>query len=57
MQPAGDKDTYWVVVPAEQIDPKWDFMYFIEVMDNSGTGQIYPDLDKETPYRIVSLIR
>ena len=57
MQLTGDKDVYQAVVLAQQIDPKWDFMYFIEVMDNNGTGQIYPDLDTETPYRIVSLIR
>ncbi|WP_097128659.1 hypothetical protein [Spirosoma fluviale] len=57
MLPSGEKDVYSVVVPAEQIKPEWDFMYFIEIMDNNGVGQIYPDLAKETPYRIVKLIR
>ncbi len=57
MQPSGKKDTYRVVVPAEQINPKWDFMYFIEVMDTNRVGQIYPDLAKETPYKIIKLIR
>jgi hypothetical protein len=57
MQASGEKDTYRVVVPADQVNPKWDFMYFIEVMDNNGVGRIYPDLMKETPYRIVKLIR
>jgi hypothetical protein len=57
MRPAGEKDVYEVVVPAEQIDPTWDFMYLIEVMDNNSKGKIYPDLNKETPYRIVKLIR
>jgi hypothetical protein len=32
-------------------------MYLIEVMDNNGNGRIYPDLNKETPYRFVKLIR
>ena len=50
-------DSFETTVPAEQIDPKYDFMYFIEVMDNSGNGKIYPDLNKETPYIIVKLIR
>ncbi|QDK79929.1 hypothetical protein EXU85_15450 [Spirosoma sp. KCTC 42546] len=50
-------DTYSATVPAEQIKPEWDFMYFIEIMDKKGAGQIYPDLNKETPYRIVKLIR
>lgn len=57
MVSTGEKDSYQVVVPAEQIDPTWDFMYLIEVMDNNGNGKIYPDLNKETPYRIVKLIR
>jgi hypothetical protein len=57
MLSTGEKDIYQVIVPAEQINPKWDFMYFIEVMDNKGNGRIYPDLNKETPYIIVKLIR
>lgn len=57
MEPSGTKDSYQVTVPAEQINPKWDFMYLIEVMDNKGKGKIYPELKKETPYIIVKLIR
>jgi hypothetical protein len=57
MLPAAEKDTYQAVVAADQIDPKWDLMYLIEVMDNNGKGSIYPDLNKETPYKIVKLIR
>lgn len=50
-------DVYKVTVPADKIDPTFDFMYFIEVMDNNGNGAIYPDLEKETPYVIVKLER
>lgn len=57
MQLSGEKDTYQVIVPAEQINPKWDFMYLIEIIDNNGKGKIYPDLNKETPYLFVKLIR
>ena len=57
MLPAGEKNSYQVIVSADQIDPKWDFMYLIEVMDNNGNGKIYPDLNKETPYIVVKLIR
>jgi hypothetical protein len=57
MPPSDEKDTYRVVVPAEQINPEWDFMYLIEVMDKNGMGKIYPDLNKETPYVIVKLVR
>ncbi len=57
MLPAGSNGLYRVVVPAENLVAKWDFMYLIEVMDNRGNGRIYPDLNKETPYVIVHLAR
>jgi len=57
MQPAKEKDVYEVMVPAVEINPTWDFMYYIEMMDNQGAGRIYPDLNKETPYKVVKLIR
>ncbi len=57
MLPTGAKDTYEAMVPGNQIDPNWDFMYFIKVMDNDHNGIIYPDLNKETPYIFVNLIR
>jgi hypothetical protein len=57
MHPTREKDVYEATVPPDQINPKWDFMYFIEIMNNNNKGTIYPDLNKETPYRIVRLIR
>lgn len=54
---ASDKDSYEVIVPADQINSKWDFMYYLQVMDNNSNGRIYPDLNKETPYIITKLIR
>ena len=57
MLPAGAKDTYQVVLPAALLNPKWDFMYYLEVMDNHGHGRIYPDFNETTPYFIVKLIR
>jgi len=53
----GEKDTYQVIVPASQINPRWDFMYYLQVMDNKSRGRIYPDLNKETPYIITKLSR
>ena len=52
-----EKDIYQAVVPAGQIDTHYDFMYFLEVMGNNGHGIIYPDLEKETPYIIIKLVR
>ena len=57
MDPSGEKNSYQALVPAGQINPKWDFMYFIEVMDKKGNGRIYPDLNKKTPYIIAKLNR
>jgi len=57
MLPTGIKDEYKAVVSGEHVDPKWDFMYLIEVMDNCGNGKIYPDLEAETPYVVVQLER
>jgi len=50
-------ELFQVTVLADQIDPTFDFMYFIEVIDNNGNGAIYPDLEVETPYIIVKLER
>lgn len=57
MKPTDEKNVYQATVPAEEIDPTWDFMYLIEVMDNNGHGRIYPDLNEETPYVFVKLTR
>lgn len=40
----GDKGSYQAAVPADQIDPEYDLLYFTEAMDNNGRGTIYPDL-------------
>ncbi len=54
----GEKDNeYRVVIPADDIAPTWDFMYFLEAMDKDGNGCIHPDLNHETPYIIVKLQR
>jgi hypothetical protein len=55
MLPTGKGNEYEAVIPAKEIDPKFDLMYLFEVMDNAGNGKIYPDLDKETPYVVVNL--
>ena len=57
MGPTGENGSYKAVVPPEQINPKWDFMYFMEIMDNYGNGRIYPYLNKKTPYVFVKQIR
>jgi hypothetical protein len=44
---------YTARIPSEFRNPKWDLMYFVEVVDENGAGRIFPDLEKETPYIVV----
>lgn len=55
--PTGEKGIYQAIIPSEEIDPRWDFMYYLQVMDNKSHGKTFPDLNKETPYIIVTLVR
>jgi hypothetical protein len=48
---------YAASIPAAFIDPRWDLMYFIEVVDRKGNGRIYPDLEVETPCLVTSVKR
>jgi hypothetical protein len=57
MNAAAGSDEYTAVIPATEIDPTYDLMYYVAIMDRKGNGRIYPDLNKETPYRIIKLIR
>jgi hypothetical protein len=57
MTPTAEKDVYEATVPVQDINPRYDLMYFIEVMDNNNNGKIYPDMNIQTPYVIVKLIR
>jgi hypothetical protein len=51
----GDTHSFRATIPAEKIDTQYDLMYLIEMMDHNNKGFIYPDANKETPYRIVRL--
>ncbi len=48
---------YAASIPAAFIDPHWDLMYFVEVVDQKGNGRIYPDLEVETPYLVTGVKR
>jgi hypothetical protein len=48
---------YSAAIPAAFIDPKWDLMYFVEAVGKNGSGRMYPDLERETPYVIVGVKR
>jgi hypothetical protein len=48
---------YAAAIPGAFIDPKWDPMYFVEAVGKDGAGRMYPDLEREMPYVIVSVKR
>jgi hypothetical protein len=48
---------YRAHIPAAFIDSKWDLMYFIEVVDKNGSGRMFPDLERQTPYVVVAVKR
>jgi hypothetical protein len=45
---------YTARIPAAYDNPKWDLMYFIEVVDKKGAGRMFPDLEVETPYVVLA---
>ena len=57
MTPSAEQGVYEATIPVQEINPRFDLMYFIEVMDNNGNGKIYPDMNRQTPYIVVRLIR
>ncbi|HWB86283.1 MAG TPA: hypothetical protein VG675_19220 [Bryobacteraceae bacterium] len=57
MLPTGRPGEYRAEIPGSDVDPRWDLMYYLEATDHFGTGRIYPNLDKETPYIVVKLQR
>jgi len=57
MTPTAEKDIFEATIPVQEINPRFDLMYFIEVMDNDGNGKIYPDMHIQTPYIVVKLIK
>jgi len=57
MQPDAKTGLYSASIPAPFVDPHWDLMYFVEILDRQGNGRIYPDLEVETPYIVASVKR
>ncbi len=51
----GENNTFQATIPANFIDPQYDLMYLIEMMDRNGKGFIYPDFNEETPYKIIKV--
>lgn len=46
-------DQYSGAVPGEAIRPDFDFVYYLEAIDEAGNGCFFPDWTKTAPYVIV----
>jgi len=57
LKPLDEKGNYEAVIPADKINPRYDFMYFLQAMDNDHHGTIFPDFNRQTPYFVVPLER
>jgi hypothetical protein len=57
MKPVDESGNYEAVIPADKVDPRFDFMYFIQAMDSQHHGVMFPDFNQQTPYFIVHLER
>ena len=42
-------------IPGEDISPKWDLMYYFEVLNDQKTGWFQPDPAMATPYYVVKV--
>ena len=57
MTPRQQPAVYVGRIPGSFITPQWDLMYFVEAIGKDGSGRNYPDLEVETPYVIVPVLR
>jgi hypothetical protein len=46
-------DYYVATIPAEAIQPEWDFVYYLEAVDEAGDGCFFPEWKQGMPYVIV----
>jgi hypothetical protein len=48
-------DRLTFTIPAEDVSPQWDLMYYFELINTSGGGWFHPDPQVATPYYIVKV--
>lgn len=54
---AGAEGIYRARIPGGFVSSQRDLVYFVEAIDKAGSGSITPDLEVETPYRVVKVAR
>jgi hypothetical protein len=49
-------DGRWhVAIPGAEIEPRWDFQYYFEVLFESGGGRNWPPWEDRAPYEVVKV--
>jgi hypothetical protein len=43
-------------IPREDVSPKWDLMYYFEILNSAGSGWFQPDPQVTTPYYVVKVV-
>jgi hypothetical protein len=49
--PAGEAS---FTIPAAEVSPRWDLLYYFELLDERGGGWFHPDPFERTPYFVVA---
>jgi hypothetical protein len=52
LKPNGNE--YQAIIPGSYIITQWDLLYYFELVDELGSGIIYPDFREQTPYWVVN---
>jgi hypothetical protein len=43
-------------IPADDVSPRWDLMYYFEILNKEKTGWFFPDPQIATPYYVVPVV-
>ena len=53
LENAGAKGVF--TIPAVDVSPRWDLMYYFEILNKENTGWFDPDPRVATPYYVVRI--
>jgi hypothetical protein len=43
-------------IPAADVSPRWDLMYYFEILNDRNNGWFEPDPLRETPYHVIKVV-
>jgi hypothetical protein len=59
LEPGPDEETGSAQIPGDYVVPEWDIMYYLEAVDDVGSGTFWPESDwiHTIPYQVVKVRR